>query len=104
MQFFSLFLAVALHKKTAVFRSQAQSLSQLEADVKSLAESRASGHKNEMEENWRRGEMLSISKGAKRAWLTTWKSHDATYNDDVTATEATVNFTTCASGTSTSIW
>ena len=58
MQFFSLFLVVAPHKKRAVVRSQTQGLSQLAAGNKSLPESQASRHKKEMEENRRRDEMF----------------------------------------------
>ena len=58
MQFCSLFLVVAPHKKRAVARSQTQGLSQLAAGIKSLAESQASRHKNEMEDNRRRDEMF----------------------------------------------
>ena len=58
MQFFSLFLVVATHKKRAVVRSQTQGSSQLAAGIKSLAESQACRHKKEMEENRRRYEMF----------------------------------------------
>ena len=58
MQFCSLFLVFAPHKKRAVARSQTQGLSQLAAGIKSLAESQASCHKKEMEENRRRDEMF----------------------------------------------
>ena len=58
MQFFSLFLVVAPHKKRAVVRSQTQGLSQLAAGIKSLAESQTSRHIKEMEENRRRDEMF----------------------------------------------
>ena len=58
MQLFSLFLFVAPHKKRAVVRSQTQGLNQLAAGIKSLAESKASHHKKEMEENRRRDEMF----------------------------------------------
>ena len=58
MQFFTLSLVVARHKKRAVVPSQTQVLSQLAAGIKSLAESQASRHKKEMEENQRRDEMF----------------------------------------------
>ena len=55
---FSIFLVVAPHKERAVVRSQTQGLSQLAAGIKSLAESHASCHTKEMEENRRRDEMF----------------------------------------------
>ena len=66
MQFFSLFLIVAPHKKRVVVRSQTQGLSQLVAAIKSLAESQASRHKKEIEENRRRDEMFFQFQGEQR--------------------------------------
>ena len=66
MQFFSLFLIVAPHKKRVVVRSQTQGLSQLAAAIKSLAESQASRHKKEIEENRRRDEMFFQFQGEQR--------------------------------------
>ena len=86
MQFFSLFLVVAPHKKRAVVLSQTQGsftdprfihrlkvcsqtqgFSQLAAGIKSLAESQASRHKKQMEENRRRDEMFFQFQREQRA-------------------------------------
>ena len=75
MQFFSLFLVVAPHKKRAVVRSQTQGLSQLAAGIKSLVEPQACHRKKEMEENRRRDEMFFQFQSEQRELDREHKSH-----------------------------